>query len=116
MFVITKKWLIHTVADRFFEGLGKYHAEHVYEKHRQLISETKRGSLTGKKISEILGVTQWTENICDSCEQDVFITVVIGANTYNDLKLIGLSPKILCLDCLKKAISLIENHNERNPE
>lgn len=67
---------------------------------KQLELET---DLTEKRAIEIIGNNSWTSNNCYQCGEDVYSTIQLSDNPDHD----NITFKV-CLDCLKKAVVLLE--------
>ena len=97
MKTITKKDILENLKVNRQLFNGKY----LFDIFKNLENEKE---LTEKKAIEIFGGKSWTENICDECGKDAFTVIEIGQEPEYESFCAH-----ICLECLKRAVELIEN-------
>jgi predicted nucleic-acid-binding Zn-ribbon protein len=108
MRLITRQILANTAAQRWRNQFRS--ASHFQDKLQKLESLKPVGdNLDPDAIDCVIGNKAWTEVLCDECGCTPLYAVEIGeamdpTNTIPDI----------CLDCLKKAVALIEEQEAKN--
>ena len=107
MKILNERTLVKDSIKDFVEryGTGTYGADkrgrNIGEELLALDSET----VTGSEVNKIIGNGAWvSETKCDECGKQTWDIVEIGEELDYDS-----STARVCLDCLKKAVHLIEN-------
>jgi hypothetical protein len=90
-------------------GLGTYGADKRGRNVGKELLALNPETVTASEVSEIIGNTHWcSERCCDECGNVTYDIVEIGEPPDYES-----STANICLDCLKKAVELIEgNKNE----
>jgi hypothetical protein len=60
------------------------------------------------QVTEAIGNSSWTRISCDCCDAELDAAVVLGEPPNYES-----ATAIVCLDCLKKAVQLIESNKEK---
>jgi len=75
-----------------------YRKEEIYRRLSDLSEQA-----TEDGVKAIIGNYSWTTNRCDECGKDVDVTVMLGQEPDYESQTV-----FVCLDCLEKAIALVE--------
>ncbi len=96
MIVISKKQIIENVPKKWERQYkGWPYDSSKFEIHKELL---RNKPLTEEKIINIIGNKSWTNNICDECERDSNITILLGKGEDQEV--------YICKECLDKAVKL----------
>lgn len=104
MFLITKRYLIQRVAERWKKNYPDL-VESWPGTKLSLLKLLDVNTATEKQVADIIGNDSWTKIRCDECRKDVPVAVVMG----------NPDSKRLCRTCLKKALHLL-NPKQENPK
>ena len=109
MKIETKQALIDSAAKRiklqyYYRGKWKDYPWNPQKRYEEILRLPK--DVSEAQVIKILGNSSWTELICDECDIDSEIVVVIGkSSSYEN------STAQICLKCLLLAIQLTDEMN-----
>ena len=103
MYIITKKELIKTVAERwkkayFINSKWEYGADKK-EIYNNLIEKKPKTEL---EVANIIGNNSWTDNVCNECGKQKEKIIVIGEPEDYESK-----TAYVCEECLNEALKLL---------
>jgi len=106
MKIVTKRVSIDSAAERIklqycHKGKWKDYPWNPQKRYERLIELPREA--TEEQVIEIIGNNSWTSNMCDECDTDSEITVILGEPTNYE----GHTARI-CPNCLLLAIQLID--------
>ena len=99
MKVLTGRDSIRAVADEFNIHRGAWTTKEVIEELQALDKEIA----TADDVAAIIGTRAWTDIICSECGNIVDSAMQFGEYDHDS------TPEVVCLDCLKAAIDLLES-------
>jgi len=98
MKVLSVRDNIRSVSGRFNE---RYKSEKVLQKAQLYALNVE--TATPDNVAAIMGTTAWIDIFCGECNRSVDSVVQFGEFNYDS------TPEIICLDCLKNAVGLLES-------
>ncbi|RIK38993.1 MAG: hypothetical protein DCC55_19415 [Chloroflexi bacterium] len=106
MIVVTKRDLVATVADRWFDthyGRGRWlHATDAFDP--EAIYHALKALPPGADEAAVLAITGqawWTQNLCEECGADCEVTIGFTQEPHH-----ALDAKYICVGCLERALAL----------
>lgn len=105
MFVITKRELIDSIAERWESWCLRHRVLQMEDKaYKYRLLKALPATATEDDIAKIIGNESWTRLVCDECGRKVDALVTIG-----QAPAIDSATANVCVDCLKAAVALVSS-------